>query len=249
MVRQAHHEDIWRREGLKVPRPTWAAEAPLAERRLGQTRAAAPPQPRVELRLRAGPDAPRTIPAHPDADRHAQPGLPLLKGGAAHPQLWRDRGAGRRDVPSRRPGAHPLRQWSRDDRESATQMGRRGGPTDPVHRARTAVGERSLRRLQRQAPPRVTTPGDLLRAGRGADRERSMAIHLHPCPTAFVAGLSAARACQLPRLGLAATLGRDHAPASQLARSKIPVRSRLDEFTPAGRRVGLQLKLSAPNMH
>ncbi len=45
---------------------------------------------------------------------------------------------------------------------------------------------------------------------------------------AFVAGLSATCARQLPRSGLPATHDRDHAVASQLARSKIPVRSRAD---------------------
>ena len=69
------------------------------------------------------------------------------------------------------------------------------------------------------------TPGDLLLAEGGADRDRSMAKHLQPRPTAFVAGLSAARARQLPGSGLPATHGRHHAVASQSARSKIPVRS------------------------
>lgn len=52
-----------------------------------------------------------------------------------------------------------------------------------------------------------------------------MAEHLQPCPAAFVAGLPAARACQLPGSGLPATHGLYHAVASHLARSKIPVRS------------------------
>jgi propionate CoA-transferase len=52
-----------------------------------------------------------------------------------------------------------------------------------------------------------------------------MAIHLQPRPAAFVPGLAAARACQLPRSGLPATHGSGHAVASQSARSKIPVRS------------------------
>jgi hypothetical protein len=52
-----------------------------------------------------------------------------------------------------------------------------------------------------------------------------MAYHVQLHPTAFVAGLSAARARQLPGSGLPATHGRYHAVISQLARSKIPVRS------------------------
>jgi hypothetical protein len=54
-----------------------------------------------------------------------------------------------------------------------------------------------------------------------------MAEYLQPCPAAFVVGLPAARACQLPGSGLPATHGHYHAVASHLARSKIPVRSSL----------------------
>ncbi len=65
--------------------------------------------------------------------------------------------------------------------------------------------------------------GYLLLAEGGADRDRSMAKDIQPRPAAFVPGLSAARACQLPGSSLPATHGRRHAVASQSARSKIPV--------------------------
>ena len=92
------------------------------------------------------------------------------------------------------------------------------------------------------------TPGDLLLAEGGTDRDRDLAEHLQPRPTAFVVGLPAARACHLPGSGLPATHGRHHAVASQLARSKIPVRSLLHGSQ--SRRVGnlLLLRELYPNV-
>jgi hypothetical protein len=60
-----------------------------------------------------------------------------------------------------------------------------------------------------------------------------------PRSTAFVARLSAACARQLPGSGLPATHGRHHAVASQLARSKIPVRSTRELRTLRTKRAGL----------
>jgi hypothetical protein len=77
--------------------------------------------------------------------------------------------------------------------------------------------------ISEQSYRRVPAPGDLLLTEGGTD-DRCLAEHLQPCPTAFVARLSAACACYLPGYGQPATHGHYHAVASQLARSKIPVR-------------------------
>ena len=79
--------------------------------------------------------------------------------------------------------------------------------------------------ISEQSYRRVPQAGDLLLAQGSPDCDRSLAEHLQPCPAAFVVGLPAARACQLPRSGLPATHGHYHAVASQLARPRIPVRS------------------------
>jgi hypothetical protein len=79
-----------------------------------------------------------------------------------------------------------------------------------------------------KAKGRVPTPRNLLLAQGGTDRDRDLAEYLQPRSTAFVLGLPAARACHLPGSSLPATHGRHPAVASQSARSKIPVRSSLD---------------------
>ena len=113
----------------------------MVERWLVRAAASAPPQSRLELRLRPGPDPRRAKPTHPDADRRAQSRMPGAEGGATHQQPGRDRGAGRCDVSARYPREHPLRQWSRDDIEGLAEMGRQKRSTDPVNCARVAVGE------------------------------------------------------------------------------------------------------------
>ena len=47
------------------------AQAPVAERWIQRAAASAPPQSRLELRLRAGADPRRTLASGPDADRRA----------------------------------------------------------------------------------------------------------------------------------------------------------------------------------
>jgi putative transposase len=79
--------------------------------------------------------------------------------------------------------------------------------------------------ISEQSDGRVPTPRDLLLAQGGADRDWDLAEYLQPRSAALFLGLPAARACHLPGSGLPATHGRRHAVASQLARSKIPVRS------------------------
>lgn len=71
----------------------------------------------------------------------------------------------------------------------------------------------------------MPTLRDLLLVEGSTGRDWDLEEYLQPRSTAFVLGLPAACACHLPGSGLPATHGRYRAVASQLTRSKIPVRS------------------------
>jgi transposase InsO family protein len=65
---------------------------------------------------------------------------------------------------------------------------------DAVHRAGQSMGERLLRKLQRQAAQRVAERRDLLHATRSTGTDRAMATALQPSPTTQRAGLPPAGA-------------------------------------------------------
>ena len=86
-----------------------------------------------------------------------------------------DRSAGGCDAVPGNPGKHSLGQWPGVRCGRTAEVAGEGGYRRAVHRARKSLGERVLRKFQREAAGRVPEWRDFLFAEGGADRDREMA--------------------------------------------------------------------------
>jgi hypothetical protein len=113
----------------------------------------------------------------------------------------------------------------RDGRQGTARMAGAAQNEDAVHRAGKSMGERVLRELQRETQGRVPQAGDPLQPERGSGCDRRLARSLQPGAAPLIVGLPAACARYTGGHRTTATHSHNHAVSSQLAWSKIPVRS------------------------
>ena len=90
------------------------------------------------------------------------------------------------------PSTHSFRQWPGVRRRCSSRMDRRRRSQDRLHRTWKPVGERLLRKLQRQAARRTAQRRDLLHIEGGADRDRNLAAALQQGASTLVAGIPTA---------------------------------------------------------
>lgn len=89
---------------------------------------------------------------------------------------------------------YPERQWPRVHRHYATGLISRASRRALAHRAGQPVGERLLRKFQRQAAERMLERGDFLFAEGGPDRDRELESGVQHAAAALVAALPSAGA-------------------------------------------------------
>ena len=125
------------------------------------------PEPRLELRLRDGPNV--RWPSDPDADDRGRvhTGVPGDRRGQEAHERGRPGAAERPVRASGRARAHPERQRQRVHRQMRPGVAGTGGREDAVHRAGLALGERLRGELQRQASGRAPEAGVVRHPARG----------------------------------------------------------------------------------